>query len=83
MQRGELADGLREAAELVGCNAQTPQCPELADRLREAPELVVLQAQSPQRGELANGLREAGNLFFSRLSVSSVVRWPKVSGGGC
>ena len=45
LQRCEVADGLREAAELVSRNVQILQHSELAEALREAAELVCRKVQ--------------------------------------
>ena len=44
LQRGELGNGLREAAELIVCKVETLQRGEVADGLREAAELVPSKA---------------------------------------
>ena len=47
LQRSELGNGLREAAELIGCQVENLQRGEVGDGLREAVELVPMGGADP------------------------------------
>ena len=79
IDHGDLAEALRQCAQLIVLERKCLECRELVEALREARQLIATELQVHQTHELAEALRQGFELVVDKARNSEVSSWLELS----